>query len=235
MKAISLIVAAYAALSLAAEPSRAEPVSFIDRFVDQESVRNVDLNGATFHRALIHTGTSFYRREMNRASFQGSSIGLNELCFQEAQLRGASFYGVGIYEANFYLADLRGANFQNASITYGRSETTLQGADLRGANLYNASLYKVNLRYAKLEGADLRARMLYETALTGATFDDATKLPFSKREALARGMIYQPAEPNGSKVEQDIGPAKGLQADPVALAYERPWVKERKLTTATAR
>jgi uncharacterized protein YjbI with pentapeptide repeats len=235
MKAIYLAIAALAANTLAAEPSRAEPVSFFDQYVDQETIRNIDLNGANFHRALIHAGTSFYRREMNRASFQNLSNGLNEVSFQEARLRGANFYDLGIYETNFYLADLRGANFQNASLTYGRTETTLQGADLRGANFYDAFFYKVNLRYAKLEGADLRARALYQTALTGATFDDATKLPFSKQEALARGMIYQPSGPQGSKVEQEAGPAKVLKADPVALAYERPWVKERKPTTATAR
>jgi hypothetical protein len=91
--------------------------------------------------------------------------------------------------------DVRGANFEGAQFLY---LNTLEGADLTGARLRNANLDMAELRNANLQGADLTGAHLEPcppphvggACLMGARYDAATKLPFSRREAQARGMVF---------------------------------------------
>ena len=90
-------------------------------------------------------------------------------------------------------ANVRGANFDGAQFRYLNS---LGGSDLTGANLRNVVADVVNLREANLSGADLSGARLRPcpgpdrgACVQGARFDARTILPFSREEALARGMV----------------------------------------------
>lgn len=87
---------------------------------------------------------------------------------------------------NLTLADLHGADLRTAD---------LSGSILAKANLSEARLDKAKLNKADLRGADLRSCNLSEAGLNGANlygafFNQKTRLPFDKAEALRRGMIF---------------------------------------------
>jgi len=93
--------------------------------------------------------------------------------------------------------DLRGAKLNKTYL----SGMKLEKADFSNANLFRANLRNANLKGAKLvrvdlTAADLRGADLTQANLTGAFLDRAlfnreTKLPFSKAEALKRGMVLK--------------------------------------------
>ena len=83
-------------------------------------------------------------------------------------------------------ADLHGADLHTAD---------LSGTCLAKANLVEARLDQARLDNADLRGADLRSANLSEARLEtanlyGAFFNQKTRLPFDKTEAIRRGMIY---------------------------------------------
>lgn len=79
----------------------------------------------------------------------------------------------------------------------------LWGADLKKAELARAKLDGANLPRADLSGADLsgaslKGAILMMTKLSGANlegaiFNERTVLPFSRAEAIQRGMVYVPS------------------------------------------
>lgn len=91
-----------------------------------------------------------------------------------ADLKGADLRGVDLYKCQLGSANLANADLRNASLAGAYLfNTDLRGADLRGARFSPA-----------LKGAELK-----QTGLVGARFDESTELPFSREEALRRGMI----------------------------------------------
>lgn len=65
----------------------------------------------------------------------------------------------------------------------------MRKANLQNANLENANLKRANLREADLTGANLKG-----ADLRFAIFNDETILPFSKDEAIQRGMVFEDSE-----------------------------------------
>jgi uncharacterized protein YjbI with pentapeptide repeats len=93
--------------------------------------------------------------------------------FENANLRGADFSGNGCYATTFRRSDLTGAKLVGIAGNGCRfEEVDLTRADLRGARLARAQMEKVTL--------------------THALFDQRTELPFSREQALARGMVEAP-------------------------------------------
>ena len=93
---------------------------------------------------------------------------------------------------NLTRADLHGADLRTAD---------LRGTILTKANLSEARLDKAKLNRADLRGADLRSCNLSEASLTGANlygafFNQKTRLPFDKAEAIRRGMIFFDVDPD---------------------------------------
>jgi hypothetical protein len=91
--------------------------------------------------------------------------------------------------------NFRGANFDGARFLY---LNTMIGADLTGARLRGIEGAMIELTRANLSGADLSGARLRScpvpathggACLAGARFDTRTILPFSRDEALARGMV----------------------------------------------
>jgi len=93
---------------------------------------------------------------------------------------------------NLSNADLHGADLRTAD---------LSGSILAKANLSEARLDRAKLNQADLRGADLRSCNLSEARLNGANlygafFNQKTRLPFDKAEAIRRGMIFFDVEPD---------------------------------------
>jgi uncharacterized protein YjbI with pentapeptide repeats len=106
---------------------------------------------------------------------------------QSKDLRGAY-----LFDAKLRGVDFRGADLDRTQLAH----ADLRNADLRGAKLRGAYLYKADLSGADLRGAELPEKMkLSHVNLSGAKFDDATALPFGADEALHRGMVKLPAQP----------------------------------------
>lgn len=91
--------------------------------------------------------------------------------------------------------NFRGANFEGARFLY---LNNMIGADLTGARLRGIEGDMIELTGANLSGADLSGALLRPcpppainggACLAGARFDLRTVLPFSRDEALARGMV----------------------------------------------
>ncbi len=120
--------------------------------------------------------------------------GLNQPSREErdnecADYRGNLVMYLGGDDRNF-----RGANFDGARFRYLNFMTR---ADLTGASMRDILGDQVDLSNANLSGADLsNGRLkpcprpgLSGACLAGARFDARTILPFSREEALARGMV----------------------------------------------
>jgi uncharacterized protein YjbI with pentapeptide repeats len=109
---------------------------------------------------------------------------------QSKDLRNEYLFGADLQNAN-----LRGADLHRAQLGH----ADLRNADLRNASLAGAYLFKTDLRGADLRGAKfspaLKGAELNKTLLVGAMFDSTTELPFSKAEALNRGMVQIGGEP----------------------------------------
>ena len=77
--------------------------------------------------------------------------------------------------------DLWGADMKNAD---------LKDADLSGSNLSRADLTGADLSGANLSGATLLLTKIKGAKLQGAIFNERTVLPFSRKEAVERGMVF---------------------------------------------
>ena len=63
------------------------------------------------------------------------------------------------------------------------------GVDLRKADFWGSSLQETSFEGSDLRGANLQQTHLLFTGFKGTRFDSETKLPFSEKEALHRGMV----------------------------------------------
>lgn len=88
-----------------------------------------------------------------------------------ATLDGSDLSGCDLRNANLYGVSLTKVRFNGARLDH----TDLQGSDLRGADLRGCNLQFANLKHAQLYSA---------------LFNERTKLPFSKDEAIQLGMNY---------------------------------------------
>ena len=61
--------------------------------------------------------------------------------------------------------------------------------DLRNADFWGSSLQETSFERSDLRGANLQATHLLFTNFNEARFNSETKLPFSEKEALLRGMV----------------------------------------------
>lgn len=103
-----------------------------------------------------------------------------------AAAQGKDLRGAYLFKAQLERVDLRGAILTKTQL----GQANLKNADLRGAKLGGAYVYQADLSGADLRGAEFKTRWeLLRVNLTGARFDNTTKLPFGEAEALERGMV----------------------------------------------
>ena len=119
--------------------------------------------------------------------------GLNQPSKNERDSECADYKGKLVMYLRGDDGNFRGANFDGAQFRYLNS---VERADLTGAKLTNILGDMLDLGNANLSGADLanaRLKPCQENrvgaCLTGARFDARTILPFSREEAVARGMV----------------------------------------------
>ncbi len=113
-------------------------------------------------RALL-VQSSFEDVRADSIGIKGSRI--QSVVWKKASLMYLLAQASRIRKSQFIDCDLRQANFWGASL----QETSFEGSDLRGANLQATHLLFTNFK--------------------GARFDSRTRLPFSEKEALLRGMV----------------------------------------------
>lgn len=139
--------------------------------------------------------------------------------FAKANLARSTFIGVNLSHSDLHGANLESSRFGNnyplncEDSRFGSCVVTLTFANLINTNLSRASfapehwnrrlpdLRHANLEYANLRSArilaDLRGANLQntvidaETDFLGAWFNSQTRLPFSREEALKKGMVYK--------------------------------------------
>ncbi len=96
---------------------------------------------------------------------------------------------------NLHGSHIKGSQFTNVSmknlLALGARFTQTQfiNCDLQNANFWGANLQEVNFEGSDLRGADLRNTFLLFTRFTGTKINSKTRLPFSIKEALKKGMI----------------------------------------------
>lgn len=87
------------------------------------------------------TYTSLPDMDLQNRAFQN-------VCFNDAYLRGIQFNGAQLHRAQFVGADLSGAHFEGATLTY----AIMSGATLHTASFNGAILERTNLKRASLGG-----------------------------------------------------------------------------------
>lgn len=106
---------------------------------------------------------------------------LNRISFKNATISGVGFFSGKATQADFSGSNILGSYFQN---------TNLKEAQFQGAHLKNVVFASADLRESDFRGAVLEDTQFILARLEKARFDRYTLLPFSKEEALHRGMIY---------------------------------------------
>lgn len=148
---------------------------------------------------------NFERAELINANMNSMRIYATKL--SGAQMERASFVGALITKASYNNADLKNSVFWNSSIGYSHFNgailyfATFEGALLKNVSFENADaressfahtvLNQTNFKNADLRGAIFDKAHLNEgNVWTGAKFDQFSRLPFSREEAEAKGMIF---------------------------------------------
>lgn len=108
--------------------------------------------------------------------------------FKEIQAESGEFKNWIVTKSVFTKAVLKSANLAGLR----GSQAVFKEADLQSANLWGADLRGADLRGSNLQSADLRHSLTQNALLSGALFNDDTRLPFSKAEAIQRGMKWVP-------------------------------------------
>jgi uncharacterized protein YjbI with pentapeptide repeats len=135
-----------------------------------------------------------YNAQLKKCVNDQREEGLNQPSRDERDNECADYRGKLVMYLHGDDSNFRGANFDGAQFRYVNFMT---GADLTGASLRNIIGDMMDLNNANLSDADLsNARLkpcpppgLSGVCLAGARFDAGTLLPFSREEALARGMV----------------------------------------------
>ncbi len=163
------------------------------KMIQGEVVENMDLQNACLKEVegkdVIIRNSRLRSSIMNFSNF--TSAKFRNVRMRMAQLKGANlsfakFIRTRMKDANLEFANLKGAFFRSSN---------LRGVCLKMANLHKAIFKNVNLENANLMFADLRGARMAEVTLqganlSGAKFNENTVLPFSKKEALDRDMIF---------------------------------------------
>lgn len=177
--------------------------------------QKADMRNAILTQAVLH-GANFSEANLTRArldKIQANKGGASRVKFDKANMRAAALGFADIRNASFVDTDLRNANLHGAKMSgsyfirtnfRGARMTNLvaqggtfksarfQGADLRNADLSRSILFDARFDNADLRGANLsslhkESKHIY---VKGAKFDARTKLPFSRKAARKKGMVF---------------------------------------------
>lgn len=180
-----------------------EPTSNIVCDPNQKRVRTLkpcgDETSAYFRgqdlSALKMNGILFSMADLAYANLNGVEI--NNAVLRSARLFRATLYTAQCKQADFRGADLNGASFNKAEC----SQADFRGMKATNTSFRNANLQKSRFNYlycqgcnfqnADLRGADLTGGFILNSRFKGALFNSETRLPFSREQALEKGMNLQ--------------------------------------------
>lgn len=160
-------------------PAQLQPLQGIGRHIQASLIegrtyenflcQNCVLRGASLKKTVLKTGTCRYCdfSEVTATDFDARGVTFDHANFHLAILNNADLSAVRAYFSNFLSADLRNAKLWGADLRY----CDFEKSDLRGADLLNA--------------------LVIGAKFSGAKFNDASKLPFSKEQALSKGMVWE--------------------------------------------
>ncbi len=130
-----------------------------------------------------------------RKNNQKDYLSLSQIKLHGINLRGANLNDIDLMEIELQHSNLQDVKFQNSNLFFADLRySNLKGADLRNANFRSANLEGVNFDYANLEnvdfdGANLDGARLKGAIVTGAFFDQNSKLLRNKRTHLNKDKI----------------------------------------------
>ncbi|MCB9091987.1 MAG: pentapeptide repeat-containing protein [Halobacteriovoraceae bacterium] len=133
---------------------------------------------------------SYEKLDLHEAEF--TNLDLESSNFTRSNLSRANFTRSNLRYANFTQANLKGASLHSANLEC----SSFKSADLKGTDISDANLKWVDLTEANLYGADLSnsdlSNVYYDTKteFNCTFFNKKTRLPFSREDAINRGMIY---------------------------------------------
>jgi uncharacterized protein YjbI with pentapeptide repeats len=164
--------------------------------LEEENLGNSDFSNLNL-KGINLSDSSLYRSDLTSSNLA------------HAFLFGTDFHAATLSHANLSFAIMRKTSFRYAGMSGAEIigakliRADLVSTNLQGVNLSNSTLLATNLDSADLTGADLRGTdfggndyfepsNLEHAWLKGAKFDARTKLPFSREEAIKRGMEFIP-------------------------------------------
>ncbi|GEM_PF-2250778 len=168
--------------------ARVEEALFRKAILKYADFTNANVSGANFSGAWLF-GAKLKFSEFDRAIFKQACY--NERTIlpfsdKEAKKRGMVRFGPG--------SDLQGINATDYQyVSYDNIISAFSNANLRGANLRGADLHDVFLGCA-----DLTDAILEDAILKGTIYTDCTRLPFSDKIALQKGMVKQISQESAS-------------------------------------
>lgn len=170
--------------------AKAENANFDRAILDEADVREAQFTGASFVDARLN-------------NIVANSSQVDQAHFQRAQIRSARFRSASMLSTDWRDVEGEAADFSNANGSLADfrgahlSLAVFRGATLIKAKFNNADLYQADFRGSNLKGTDLRGLRAEEALYSGARFDSATYLPFSKAQAETLGMIFDSSPSDG--------------------------------------
>lgn len=152
------------------------------RIIKQEH-EEPHLLGAVFNSVYIYV-SRFHKGNLNNTSFMRSTIMQTQFEDNKAKnmnLSGSYLKGVSFAESDLQNLLANGTRFMKVSF---------QNCDLRRADFWGSFLFRSDFSGADLRGANLENTSLLLSHFTKAQFNHKTKLPFSKEEAIKKGMVF---------------------------------------------
>lgn len=150
--------------------------------VSNEVWQDLKLTGINLNGSII-SRSHFKKIDLNHAAYRMGAISESTFENVEAQFvdfRGALLKGVIWKDSNLQSIIASGSRMEKSKFI---------NCDLQKANLWGANLQESDLSGSDLRGANLQSTYTLFTNFKGAKFDGTTLLPFSREEAINKGMV----------------------------------------------
>ncbi len=141
-----------------------------------------NFKASTYNSAYIYV-TTFKKTDLSHVSIRRGIMmqsKLKDVTAKVFDLRGSHIKGVDFINTD--LTNLLASGTRFVKVDF-------KNCNLTQANFWGSSLQETNFEGSDLSGANLENTFLLFTRFKGAKFSDTTKLPFTQKEAIKRGMI----------------------------------------------
>lgn len=165
-------------------------------FFWQGELINENWHNCAFYQCRFED-IKFFGNLMQAMSFFGCV--LKDVAMERSGLSGIAFNCSILENVNFKGSDLNGLNFFQARL----KNCNFTGCEMEGINLEQAELINCDFSKVDLRGVNLKNAR----SLKGCTYNYQTKLPVTKAEAMALGMVYLSTHLQIVKEEDTLSPS----------------------------